>query len=167
MLNEEAARAARFARKRVELDVGVRYPQRLASYQEMDLDGVLRELESAQVTVDLLAEDEPGKLPYVFVLMADSHSLYEEVTKTTFANVAEAVKWVQGRVKKSVRLLEQDGRIATNVLSHVYEDGAAAFINLDLGAARRLVLERDGVRTVVELAPREVLAFEKGMLSMA
>ena len=162
VLNEEAARAARFARKRVELDVGVRYPQRLASYQEMDLDGVLREFGTHQVTVDLLAEDESSKLPYVFVLMADNHSLYEEVTKTTFANVAEAVKWVLGRVKKSTRLLEQDGRIARNVLSHVYEDGAAAFINLDLGGARRLVLERDGVRTPVELAPREVLAFEKG-----
>ena len=163
---DEASAAARFARKAWKPEVAVRYPQKLAARithagaKAPPLHGLLGQLDSRQVAVDLCAEDEPSDARFVLTVQADG--VTETRSGRRFPTPREACDWVLANTAPRFRVLERDGSVAGDLVVRNYEDGSAVVLNLQSLTDRALVAVHDGVRTAFRLPARGVVALEPG-----
>ena len=169
VLAAEARMAAEWARKAVaEREVAVRYPNRLASQLAIagrkgvtgpDLYGLLKTLELNQFTCRLVDEDEPTDLPLVFTCNLGG-TFSEERTCKKDLTAAAVLALCRERLPSTLKVLEQDGTPATDLLVRTYADGTSATVNLQPLTDRTLVAERNGTRTTFTLPARGVVLFE-------
>ncbi|WP_413854770.1 hypothetical protein, partial [Candidatus Ruminimicrobium bovinum] len=178
LLADEARVAAEWARKTVaEREVAVRYPRRAAAsrafqrpkevggYYDLHASffGLLRLLETSQVTCRLVDEDEPTDLPLVFSCREDG-LVVEERTGKSDLREAHVLALCREHLPATFSVFEQDGAFAKNLLVRTFTDGSSAVLNLQPFTMRTLVAERKGERTVFELPGRGVARFPAGAL---
>jgi len=145
--------AAKWSRKKFLREVAIRYPQRtfgrlaLGRGKPGEKDPPLVELVNAcawnQVSFELLQEDDPCSLPFVFSLM--DGRIVEERTGRTFASAADAVVWLHAETDRTWRVFQADGTVRPGVLVRHYADGTGVVQNLTEDDAEGLRLGRGDV----------------------
>ena len=168
----DAKRAARLARRRDAVcQVAVRYPRRegsiacLAQWSCPRVEWLLRELDGRQISVDLLAEDEPSDLPIVFE--AQGNGFVDAKSGTAFTDMREAALWTWERTERRVRFLEQDGSPADGLVVREWADGTIAALDLMCDGPRQLVAVSGDVRRPCAIPSRGVLVLGPGELPPA
>ena len=171
---DESRIAAAWARKTVaEREVAVRYPNRTAAQLAFcgrtkatpgpNLYGLLQTLEQNQFTCRLVDEDETTDIPLVFSCGADGR-FAEERTGKADLTAADALALCRKRLTPTFCVLEQDGTLATDLLTRTFSDGSSAVLNLRAFSDRVLLAERDGKRTSFGLPARGIVRFDSGTL---
>jgi len=175
MLAEESGEAVAFSRQRFCCDVAVRYPQHDAAvavyrnthgtFQWNTLKGpelrpLLSAIRSRQLDCDLIEETEQTDSRFVFRIVDGGY--VEERTSKRFASARTAVDWLLGMVASSVRVYEQDGGVADELMLRQYRDGSAVMVNLRSSGERKLFFERDGVKSEFVMPGRGVVVVEPG-----
>ena len=131
---DAADEASGWAAKRAVFDVALRFPRRQLALANMKsarvppVNALIRELECAQIGVELVREEDSTSASVVFSF--DGTNIVEERTGSTFASPKEAAEWAVGRVPERFVLREADGTRAKDVIARNYEDGTHAFVRL-------------------------------------
>ena len=137
-LHAEAKEAARQSRKRFVRKVGVRYPQRL--YGSLALRKVrwpkhphliplICEFAWNQVSFELLQEDEPSALEYVFDCRIGGE-FFEEKSGRTFDSPSAVRAWLEKEDKDAWRVVDESGETVAGVLTRRYADGTFVALNM-------------------------------------
>ena len=137
-LHAEAKAAARQSRKRFVRKVGVRYPQRIFGSiairgvkwpQHPHLVPLVNELAWNQVSFELLQEDEPSALDYVFDCRIGGE-FFEEKSGCTFNSPAAVRAWLEKEDRDAWRVVDERGESVPGVLVRRYADGTGVVLNL-------------------------------------
>ena len=154
--HDAAREASAFARKPFKYDVAVRYRERAAGRRAVTgvkdkrtLAFLLCELETRQLSVNLVEEDEPCREAQV--LDFDEETIVAN-DGTRFNSAEEAAKFVADKCAGAPFAYE-GGTIARNVVSRRYVDGTIAILNL-LDEDRALVLRNGKAEIPFTLAGR-------------
>ena len=150
-----AREASAFARMPFAYDVAVRYREcaagRLSATRggDMPLPALLRELETRQLSVNLLEEDE--KCDQALVLDFDGATIVAN-DGTRFDSPENAAEFVAAKCG-SIPLAYEGGKLARDVVARRYKDGTIAILNL-LDNDRALILRNSGANISFRLAGR-------------
>lgn len=137
-LHGEAKAAARQSRKRFVRKVGVRYPQR--RFGSIAVQGakwprhphlvpLVNEFAWNQVSFELLQEDEPSALEYVFDCRIGGE-FFEEKSGRTFDSPSAVRAWLEKEDKDAWRVVDESGETVAGVLTRRYADGTFVALNL-------------------------------------
>lgn len=154
--HDAAREASEFARKPFKYDVAVRCRERAAGREaatrakaQMPLVALVRELETRQIALNLVEEDEGCDEP--IVLDFDGEAIVANDGRC-FGSAEEAARFVSAKCG-GVPLAYEEGEVARDVVARRYRDGTFALLNLR-DEDRALVLRNGKAEIPFTLAGR-------------
>ena len=150
-LGEEAAAAARVARKEREYTIGVRY-----NYHRTFLEDFLLELYQNQFNVTLLMPGEESSCPYIVNITQDGRFIEERSGRIYASFELLIADFCLKKDARKICFYEKSGAVARDLFVRTFRDNSA--VAIDFGNCRReLFFERNGKRTPCVIHEKGVL----------